>query len=96
MLLNVARWCMVSCVWWSNAFKSLIIVSGCFPSWWYGGRINWGFANHWELRGVGRSAPEGQDFAAGITIFPKLSVGLVIELNDFEAENAGMKGEYLG
>jgi len=36
-----------------------------------------------------------EDFAAGSTVLPTLSEALDIELSDFEAENATLKGDYL-
>jgi len=48
----------------SNALKSLIISSGCFPSWRFWGPMNLGFAYDWELRGAGRSAPDGRNLQA--------------------------------
>jgi len=36
-----------------------------------------------------------EDFAGGNTVLPTLSEGLVIQLSDFEVENATLKGDYL-
>ena len=36
-----------------------------------------------------------EDFAGGIPVLPLLSEGLEIELSDFEAEDATLKGDYL-
>jgi len=36
-----------------------------------------------------------EDFAGGGTVLPTLSKGLEIELSDFEAEDATLKGDYL-
>ena len=36
-----------------------------------------------------------EDFAGGSAVLPTLSEGLEIELSDFEAENATLKGDYL-
>ena len=36
-----------------------------------------------------------EDFAGGSAVLPTLSEGLEIELSDFEAENATLKGNYL-
>jgi hypothetical protein len=36
-----------------------------------------------------------EDFAGGSAVLPTLSEGLEIELSDFEAEDATLKGDYL-
>jgi hypothetical protein len=51
---------------------------------------------------IGRGAQGGsqirtgmEDFAGGSAVLPTLSGGVEIELSDFEAENATLKGDYL-
>jgi len=58
--LYIVTCCVASCVLSSNALKSLIIASGCFPSRLFWGPMNLGFACDWELRGAARSVPEGR------------------------------------
>jgi hypothetical protein len=36
-----------------------------------------------------------EDFAGGSAVLPTLSEGMEIELSDFEAEDATLKGDYL-
>jgi hypothetical protein len=60
MPLYIVRKCGASCIFSSNALKSLIIMLGYFLSWWFWGPMNSGFAYDWELRGAARSAPEGR------------------------------------
>jgi hypothetical protein len=36
-----------------------------------------------------------EGFAGGSAVLPMLSEGLEIELSDFEAENATLKGDYM-
>jgi hypothetical protein len=44
----------------------------------------------------GRQISTGrEDFACGSAVLQKLSEGLEIELSDFEAEDAMLKGDYL-
>ena len=52
--LYIAMGCIPSCVLSSNALKSGIIASECFPSWLFWGPMNWGFAYDLELRGAAR------------------------------------------
>ena len=66
--LYIAGRCVASCVLSSNALKSLIIASGCFPSRRCWGPLNSGFAGDWELRGAARSAPDGTTLQAA-TLF---------------------------
>ena len=60
MPLYIATRCVTFCVLSSNTLKSLIIASGCFPSWQFWGPMNLGFAYGWEHRGAARSVPEGR------------------------------------
>jgi len=62
--LYIATRCVASCVLSSNALNSLIIASGCFPSWRFWGPMNSGFAYDWGLRGAARSALEGRTLHA--------------------------------
>jgi len=57
--------------------------------------MNSGFAYDWELRGAARSNTGRKDFAGGSAVLPTLSKGLDIELSEFEAENATLKGDYM-
>ena len=91
----VATRCVAFCVMSSNALKSLIIASGCFPSRRFWGPMNSGYACDWELRGAARSEPERDDNAGCSTVLPTLSAGLGIELSHFKAENATLKGHFL-
>jgi len=62
--LYIATWCIASCVLSSNALKSLIIASGCFPSRQFWGPMNAGFAYDWENTGAARSTPEARTLHA--------------------------------
>jgi len=93
--LHITARCVASCLLSSTALKSLIIASGCFPSWRFWGPINSGFAYDWELRGGSQISTGREDFAGGSAVLPMLSEGLEIELSDFEAENVTLRGDYL-
>jgi len=91
----MARQCFASCVLSSNALKSLIIASGCFPSWRFWGPMNSCFTYDWGLRGAVGSAPEGMNFQVAATVLPALGECLDIELSVLEAEGATLKSDYL-
>jgi hypothetical protein len=84
----------VSSVLSSNVLKSLTIVSGCFPSWWLWGPRNTRFASDWELWGGSQISTGREDFAGGRAVLPTLSEALEIELSDFKADDAMLKGDY--
>jgi len=63
--LYIAKRCVASCVLPRNALKSLIIASWCFPSQWFWGPMNLGFAYGSKPRGASSSAPEGGTCKAG-------------------------------
>jgi hypothetical protein len=57
--------------------------------------MNSGFANDKGLRGGSQISTGREDFACGSAVLPMLSKGLEIELSDFEAEDAMLKGDFL-
>ena len=59
------------------------------------GPMNWGFTYVWEPRGAARSAPQEKTLQAAALFSRPLSEGLEIELTDFGAANAMLKGDYL-
>ena len=73
----------------------MIIASGCFASGQFWGHMNSGFAYDWEHRRGSQITSGRGDFPGGSAVLPTLSVGLEIELSDFEAENATLKSDYL-
>jgi len=83
-MLHIVEWCS-EVVDYSVRILSITAVLGSHDFWlciWLGvqggGEIN-----------IGR-----EDFAGGIAVLPKLSVGLEIQLSDFEADNVILKGDY--
>jgi len=64
--LTIVTRCVTSCVLSRNVLKSLIIPLWCFPSRWFSGHIDLGFAYAWELRGAARSAPEGRTLQVAV------------------------------
>jgi hypothetical protein len=46
-------------------------------------------------QGGSQISTEREDFESGSSVLPTLSEGLEIELSDFEAEDATLKGDYL-
>jgi hypothetical protein len=87
--------CILSCVLSSNALTSLIVESGCLLSRLFWGPMISGFAYRWERTGGSQISAGRGDFHDGSIVLSTLSKGLEIELSDFEAENAMLKGDYL-
>jgi len=64
--LYIAMRCIASCLFSSNALKSLIIASGCVPSWRFWGPINSVVVYDGELKGAATSALEGRTLQAAM------------------------------
>ena len=60
VLLYIVEKCVASCLLSSNALKTLMIVSGCWPSWWFWSPMNSDVTYNMELSGAARSALGGK------------------------------------
>jgi hypothetical protein len=57
--------------------------------------MNSGFAYNWGLMGGSQISTGREDFVCSSDVLPTLSEGWEIELSDFEAQHATLKGDYL-